>query len=52
MNGGDGRDDLTGLGGQDQFLFNTPLNAATNVDRIIDFNVADDTILLEQAVFS
>jgi Ca2+-binding RTX toxin-like protein len=52
LNGGDGRDDLIGLGGQDQFLFDTALNAATNVDRILDFNVADDTILLDQTIFS
>ena len=52
LNGGDGRDDLIGRGGQDQFLFNTAPNAATNHDRIIDFNVADDTILLENAVFT
>jgi Ca2+-binding RTX toxin-like protein len=52
LNGGDGRDDLIGLGGQDQFLFDTALNAATNVDRIVDFNVADDTIMLENTIFS
>ena len=52
MNGREGDDDLTGLAGQDQFLFNTPLNGASNVDRVIDFNVADDTILLDNAVFS
>jgi Ca2+-binding RTX toxin-like protein len=52
LNGGDGRDELTGLGGQDQYLFNTPLNAVNNVDVITDFNVADDTILLDQTIFS
>jgi Ca2+-binding RTX toxin-like protein len=52
LNGGDGRDELTGFGGQDQFLFNTPLNAATNVDRVTDFSVADDTVLLDQTIFS
>jgi Ca2+-binding RTX toxin-like protein len=51
LNGADGRDELTGFGGQDAFLFNTPLNAASNVDTITDFNVADDTIRLEQAIF-
>jgi Ca2+-binding RTX toxin-like protein len=51
INGGDGADQLTGLGGQDAFLFNTALNAATNVDVITDFNVADDTIRLDDAVF-
>jgi Ca2+-binding RTX toxin-like protein len=52
LNGADGRDDLLGRGGQDSFLFDTPLNAATNVDRVIDFNVADDTILLDRDIFS
>jgi Ca2+-binding RTX toxin-like protein len=50
--GRDGDDELTGRGGQDSFLFDTPLNAASNLDVITDFNVADDTILLENAVFS
>jgi Ca2+-binding RTX toxin-like protein len=52
INGGDGDDQLTGRAGQDEFLFNTPLNAANNVDRITDFSVADDTILLENAIFT
>jgi Ca2+-binding RTX toxin-like protein len=52
LNGAGGDDDLIGRGGQDQFLFNTALDAANNVDRILDFNVADDTILLEQDIFS
>jgi Ca2+-binding RTX toxin-like protein len=52
INGGAGNDYLTGLGGQDSFLFNTALDAATNVDVITDFNVADDTILLDQDIFS
>jgi serralysin len=49
--GRDGDDELTGRAGQDSFLFDTPLNAATNLDVITDFNVADDTILLENNVF-
>ncbi len=40
-------DTLTGGSGLDAFVFNTTLNAATNVDRIIDFNPVDDSILLE-----
>jgi Ca2+-binding RTX toxin-like protein len=52
IGGGDGNDELTGLGGQDRFLFNTALNAATNVDVITDFNVADDTILLDAGIFN
>ena len=52
INGGDGNDELTGLGGADGFLFNTALNAATNIDVVTDFNVASDTILLEDAIFN
>jgi Ca2+-binding RTX toxin-like protein len=51
LNGGGGIDELSGLGGQDAFLFDAGLNAATNVDLIVDFNVADDTIRLDDAVF-
>jgi Ca2+-binding RTX toxin-like protein len=52
LNGRDGNDELTGLFGQDSFLFDTTLNGATNVDVITDFNVADDTIMLDDDVFS
>jgi Ca2+-binding RTX toxin-like protein len=52
INGGDGRDTLTGLEGWDLFRFDTPLSAASNVDTITDFNVADDTILLDRDIFS
>ena len=40
---------MGGIGG-DQFVFNTALNAATNVDRVTDFNAAADTIVLENAI--
>jgi Ca2+-binding RTX toxin-like protein len=52
INGREGQDELTGLGGHDSFLFNTPLNAVSNVDVITDFSVADDTIRLDDAIFS
>jgi Ca2+-binding RTX toxin-like protein len=51
LNGSLGRDSLAGGAGLDTFLFNTALNPSTNVDRITDFNVAQDTIRLENAVF-
>lgn len=51
LNGMFGNDILTGGLGNDSFLFNTILNAATNRDVITDFNVAADTILLENAIF-
>jgi Ca2+-binding RTX toxin-like protein len=52
LNGGGGNDELIGRGGQDYFVFNTALDAATNVDLLSDFNVADDTIVLDDAVFT
>jgi Ca2+-binding RTX toxin-like protein len=51
LNGGLGNDVLKGGAGQDRFLFTTALNAVANVDTITDFNVADDTIYLENAIF-
>jgi Ca2+-binding RTX toxin-like protein len=52
LNGGSGNDSLTGRLGQDSFLFDTALSAAFNVDTITDFSVADDTIQLDDDVFS
>jgi Ca2+-binding RTX toxin-like protein len=46
-----GNDVLTGGAGQDTFFFNTALGSS-NVDRITDFNVADDTIRLENAIMT
>jgi serralysin len=47
-----GNDVLAGGAGRDAFLFNTALNGLTSVDTITDFNVADDTIHLENAFFT
>ena len=52
LNGGLGNDTLIGGTGADAFLFNTALNASLNVDIITDFAVVDDTIRLENAVFT
>jgi Ca2+-binding RTX toxin-like protein len=52
INGGDGNDNLTGLGGQDWFGFDTALSEAFNVDVITDFNVAEDAIMLENAILA
>jgi serralysin len=46
-----GNDVLFGDRGRDAFLFDTKLSVRTNVDRIIDFSVKDDTIRLDNAVF-
>ncbi len=49
--GGLGRDTLTGGTGKDIFRFDTR-PAKDNVDTITDFNVKDDTIELENAIFA
>jgi serralysin len=52
LNGGLGNDTLIGGSGSDKFLFNSALNATTNLDTITDFNVAADTIQLDDAIFT
>ncbi|MDR6759816.1 Ca2+-binding RTX toxin-like protein, partial [Mycoplana sp. BE70] len=51
LNGGLGKDILTGGTGKDVFVFNTK-PASTNIDTITDFSVKDDTIHLENGVFT
>ena len=43
---------LTGGTGLDSFLFDTALNAVTNVDQIFDFNSVDDVAQLSSAIFT
>ncbi len=50
--GGAGHDSLRGEAGADGFYFDAALDAATNVDDIIYYSVADDTIFLDRDVFS
>ena len=50
--GGAGNDILRGGGGSDTFIFDKALSASTNVDSILDFVAADDTIQLQRSVFS
>jgi serralysin len=50
--GGSGNDKLYGGPGKDSFVFDTQPNRWNNKDTIYDFNVKDDTIRLENAVFT
>jgi len=50
--GGAGRDHLRGGDGRDAFVFDTELNRATNSDTIVDFNVRQDSVYLDNAVFA
>ena len=51
IDGGNGNDILIGGAGQDSFMFTVAPNSSSNWDTISDFSVADDTILLSQAIF-
>lgn len=49
--GEDGSDKLTGGVGKDTFVFNKKLSKSANFDTITDFNVKDDKIWLDNAIF-
>jgi Ca2+-binding RTX toxin-like protein len=50
--GGLGNDVLSSGTGQDSYVFDTALSAATNVDTILDFDAPNDTIRLDQTIFT
>ena len=52
LTGSLGNDTLSGGTGVDSFIFNTTLNATTNKDTITDFSPVDDTLVLENAIFT
>ncbi len=52
LNGKFGNDTLTGGGGEDFFDFTFNRGGAGNIDTMTDYNVADDTIRLDNAVFT
>lgn len=52
LNGGVGKDILTGGSGADKFVFNTTLNATTNLDTIKDFVKGTDKIVLDDDIFT
>lgn len=51
IDGGLGADALNGGSGADTFVFSTTLGAG-NIDTVVGFNVADDTIELSTAIFA
>ena len=50
INGGRGQDFLTGGAGNNSFVFDAPLGLA-NRDVVLDFEVANDTFLIDNSVF-
>jgi serralysin len=52
LEGAGGKDTLTGNAGKDVFVFDTTLNKRTNLDKIVDFKVRDDSIWLDNAIFT
>ena len=51
LDGGSGNDTLTGGRGHDQLFFRSDISAGNNVDKITDFNVHADKIVLGDRVF-
>jgi Ca2+-binding RTX toxin-like protein len=52
LHGGLGNDMLSGQAGKDVFVFDTKLNKRSNVDKISDFRYQDDSLYLENKIFT
>jgi VCBS repeat-containing protein len=52
IHGGLGNDVIYSGGNNDRIFFDTALDAATNVDRIMDFNGNNDRIVLDDLIFA
>ncbi|WP_421724135.1 calcium-binding protein [Bauldia sp.] len=58
IRGGRGNDELQGWTGKDKFVFDTKLNAKSNVDKIVDWNTTSnkgggkDSIWLDASIFT
>jgi Ca2+-binding RTX toxin-like protein len=50
--GGTGNDVLSGGSRRDSFVFDTKLNAGSNVDTIRDFTSGEDSVWLDRAIFA
>ncbi|WP_162815552.1 PD40 domain-containing protein [Microvirga aerophila] len=50
--GGAGKDVLTGGNGKDIFVFDARPNKRTNLDKVTDYDVRNDSIYLDNAVFT
>jgi Ca2+-binding RTX toxin-like protein len=51
LSGGSGKDQLTGGSGSDIFVFDARLKKGINVDQILDFDLGDDVVQLDSAIF-
>jgi Ca2+-binding RTX toxin-like protein len=52
LSGGKGSDTLRGGAGADWFVFDTALNAVSNVDTITDFQPGTDKLVLDDDIFT